>query len=103
MLITTVVPLGFAKPIPVRCGMSSSIRTASRWPFRRDMRYYRAGTARHMSTSMIARLHPLLIAVAVALATTAGAAAEGAKPHRVAIQVDQNDPAVMNMALNNTR
>ncbi len=23
------------------------------------------------------------------------------KPHRVAIQVDQNDPAVMNLALNN--
>jgi len=52
---------------------------------------------------MIARLHPLLIALAVALATTAGAAAEGAKPHRVAIHVDQNDPAVMNMALNNAR
>lgn len=29
--------------------------------------------------------------------------AQGGKPHRVAIQVDQNDPAVMNMALNNAR
>src|SRR5438309_3732731 len=26
---------------------------------------------------------------------------QSAKPHRVAIQVDQNDPAVMNLALNN--
>jgi intracellular sulfur oxidation DsrE/DsrF family protein len=32
--------------------------------------------------------------------TTAGAAAD-AKSHRVAIQVDQNDPQVMNLALNN--
>jgi uncharacterized protein len=53
---------------------------------------------------MIARLRPLLIALAVALATTAGAAAaETSKPHRVAIQVDQNDPAVMNLALNNAK
>ena len=28
-------------------------------------------------------------------------AAENAKPHRIAIQVDQNDPALMNLALNN--
>ena len=28
-------------------------------------------------------------------------AAENGKPHRVAIQVDQNDPALMNLALNN--
>jgi intracellular sulfur oxidation DsrE/DsrF family protein len=27
--------------------------------------------------------------------------AEPSKPHRIAIQVDQNDPAVMNLALNN--
>ncbi|MGE5158086.1 MAG: DsrE family protein [Gemmatimonas sp.] len=31
---------------------------------------------------------------------TSGAAAD-AKPHRIAIQVDQNDPQVMNLALNN--
>ena len=31
---------------------------------------------------------------------TAGLAAD-AKPHRLAIQVDQNDPAVINLALNN--
>ncbi len=42
------------------------------------------------------------IAASVLLATAAvpGFAADG-KPHRVAIQVDQNDPAVMNLALNN--
>ena len=52
---------------------------------------------------MIAKLHPLLIALAVALAAAAGATAEQSKPHRVAIHVDQNDPAVMNMALNNAK
>ena len=31
---------------------------------------------------------------------SAGPAADG-KPHRIAIQVDQNDPQVMNLALNN--
>ncbi|MBN9598343.1 MAG: DsrE family protein [Afipia sp.] len=42
------------------------------------------------------------IAASVLLATAAapGFAADG-KSHRVAIQVDQNDPAVMNLALNN--
>lgn len=38
--------------------------------------------------------------VLLAAAATSGFAADG-KPHRVAIQVDQNDPAVMNLALNN--
>ena len=38
-------------------------------------------------------------ALSIALATSA-LAADG-KTHRVAIQVDQNDPAVMNMVLNN--
>jgi hypothetical protein len=52
---------------------------------------------------MIARSHSLLIALAVALAAATGAAAEGAKPHRVTIQVDQNDEAVMNLALNNAK
>ena len=28
-------------------------------------------------------------------------AAENAKPHRIAIQIDQNDPALMNLVLNN--
>ena len=52
---------------------------------------------------MIAKLHSLLVTLAVALAAATGAAAEGNKPHRVAIHVDQNDPAVMNLALNNAR
>jgi len=39
------------------------------------------------------------IALSIALATSA-LAADG-KTHRIAIQVDQNDPAVMNMVLNN--
>jgi intracellular sulfur oxidation DsrE/DsrF family protein len=38
-------------------------------------------------------------ALSIALATSA-LAADG-KTHRIAIQVDQNDPAVMNMVLNN--
>ena len=38
-------------------------------------------------------------ALSIALATSAFAA--DGKTHRVAIQVDQNDPAVMNMVLNN--
>ena len=33
-------------------------------------------------------------------ALSSGLAADG-KPHRVTVQVDQNDPAVMNLALNN--
>ena len=45
----------------------------------------------------------LLIALAVGLLAVTGAAAEGSKPHRVVIQVDQNDPDVMNMVLNNAK
>jgi intracellular sulfur oxidation DsrE/DsrF family protein len=53
---------------------------------------------------MIVRWHSLLIALAVTVAAATGAAAENAnKPHRVTIQVDQNDEAVMNMALNNAK
>lgn len=45
-----------------------------------------------------------LFAMALALVGVAfvnGSYAAGAKSHRVAIHVDQNDPAVMNLALNN--
>ena len=46
-------------------------------------------------------MRSLLVALALVLAAvTAGRAADG-KPHRVAIQVNQDDPAVMNLALNN--
>ena len=40
-----------------------------------------------------------VILISMALATT-GLAGDG-KPHRVAIQITQNDPQVMNLALNN--
>ena len=43
------------------------------------------------------------IACAIALVTANGASAELAKPHRIVIQVDQNNPDVMNLALNNAR
>ena len=42
----------------------------------------------------------LALAAALAVATAGGAWAEGQTQH-LAIHVDQNDPAVMNMALNN--
>jgi uncharacterized protein len=38
--------------------------------------------------------------VLLSMAFASGALAQG-KPHRIAIHVDQNDPQVMNMALNN--
>ena len=40
------------------------------------------------------------VALAILAFTSAGFAAD-TKPHRVAIQVNQNDPQVMNLALNN--
>src|SRR5213080_211442 len=48
---------------------------------------------------MLNMLRGLILALAVCTATSA-LAADG-KIHRVAIQVDQNDPQVMNLALNN--
>jgi hypothetical protein len=43
-----------------------------------------------------------LVAIAVLSIALASAASAGeGKPHRIAIQVDQNDPQVMNLALNN--
>ena len=51
---------------------------------------------------MTAILRSLIVALSLVL--LAGSAdAAGTKPHRVAIQVDQNDPEVMNMALNNAK
>jgi hypothetical protein len=43
------------------------------------------------------------MALAIALAAATGTAAENAKPHRVAIQIDQSDERVMNMVLNNAK
>ena len=41
------------------------------------------------------------IVLALGLPALSGFALAGEKPHRVMIQVDQNDPDVMNLALNN--
>jgi intracellular sulfur oxidation DsrE/DsrF family protein len=43
-----------------------------------------------------------LVAVALALFAPSGLAAEKAASHRIVIQVSQNDPERMNLALNNT-
>ena len=43
----------------------------------------------------------LATAAALTIALASSALAADGKTHRVAIQVDQNDPAVMNMVLNN--
>jgi intracellular sulfur oxidation DsrE/DsrF family protein len=41
------------------------------------------------------------IVIALGLPASQGFAADAARQHRVSIQVDQDDPAVMNLALNN--
>jgi len=48
-------------------------------------------------------IRSMLISLAVGLLAISGAGAETAKPHRVVIQIDQNDPEVMNLVLNNAR
>jgi intracellular sulfur oxidation DsrE/DsrF family protein len=45
-------------------------------------------------------LRPAVIAVMAMAFASAGVAADG-KPHHIAIQIDQNDPQVMNLVLNN--
>src|SRR3984885_4284438 len=45
----------------------------------------------------------IFLAAVVAFLVASGAQAEAGKPHRVVIQVDQNDPEVMNLALNNAK
>ena len=52
---------------------------------------------------MTGMIRCLCIALAVGLLAVNGAHAAAGKPHRVVIQVDQNDADVMNLALNNTR
>lgn len=52
---------------------------------------------------MIAIARSIIAAFVLSLLTVAASHAESAKPHRVVIQVDQNDPAVMNLALNNAQ
>jgi intracellular sulfur oxidation DsrE/DsrF family protein len=48
-------------------------------------------------------IRSLSVAIAIGLLSAAVGTAEEAKSHRVAIQVDQNDPDVMNLALNNAQ
>ena len=45
----------------------------------------------------------ILLAAVVAFLAASGAQAEAGKPHRVVIQVDQNDAEVMTLALNNAK
>jgi uncharacterized protein len=52
---------------------------------------------------MAAITRSVLLAFAVALLAWNGAHADSTKQHRVVIQVDQNDPDVMNLALNNAK
>jgi uncharacterized protein len=52
---------------------------------------------------MIALSRLFVAALALGLVAVTAAHAQDAKPHRVVIQVDQNDPAVMNLALNNAQ
>lgn len=48
------------------------------------------------------RIFAVVAALTAALPfATLGHAAENAKPHRISIQIDQNDPALMNLVLNN--
>ena len=46
-------------------------------------------------------VHSAIAAIFLSMAIASSGFGADAKPHRVAIQVDQNDPAVMNLALNN--
>lgn len=46
-------------------------------------------------------LSRMFAASAILILAFAPSVAAEAKPHRVSIQVDQNDPAIMNLALNN--
>jgi intracellular sulfur oxidation DsrE/DsrF family protein len=52
---------------------------------------------------MIAIARSLIVTLAAIVLAMHGGNAQNAKPHRIAIQVDQNDPAVMNQALNNAQ
>ncbi len=48
-------------------------------------------------------IRSLFIGLLAGLSTGNSAQAQGSKPHRAVVHVDQNDPAVMNQALNNAR
>ena len=46
-------------------------------------------------------MYRFIAAALLSIAFASGALAADAKPHRLTIQIDQNDPQVMNMVLNN--
>ena len=52
---------------------------------------------------MSSMIRSILFVAVVAFVAASGAQAEAGKPHRVVIQVDQNDAEVMNLALNNAK
>jgi intracellular sulfur oxidation DsrE/DsrF family protein len=52
---------------------------------------------------MASIIRSALLALAVGFLAFNSAHADSAKPHRIVIQVDQNDPDVMNLALNNAK
>lgn len=54
-----------------------------------------------MKSQRRATLLALVSGIALLVTAATGSLAADTKPHRVAIQVNQNDPAVMNLALNN--
>ena len=56
---------------------------------------------RSIIKTMTAATRSFMVALAVGLAAATSVPAADEKPHRIAIQVDQDDPAVMNLALNN--
>jgi len=47
-------------------------------------------------------MYRFIAAALLSLTFAAGAFAADTRPHRVSIQIDQNDPQVMNLVLNNT-
>lgn len=48
-------------------------------------------------------IQSIVVLGTVAVLAMTGIHAQSSKPHRVAIQVDQSDPALMNLALNNAQ
>jgi intracellular sulfur oxidation DsrE/DsrF family protein len=52
---------------------------------------------------MTSIIRSALLALTIGILTCNGTHAQSAKPHRIVIQVDQNDPDVMNLALNNAK
>jgi len=52
---------------------------------------------------MTTMIRSIFLALAVCVLAVGSAGAQGGKPHRVVVQIDQNDPAIMNLVLNNTK